>query len=126
MAEEVCAFVRLELLQRIGGGSLESVEGSRGGLAHMRLELGKGIFDSIEIRRSRSRSSWPANQFSRAAFTSARSCSLAWAVFFYASGRADRETSTQRSSPRSHRVPPATAPPSRQALCRVPLQAPGE
>ena len=49
MAEEVCAFVRFELLQGIGGGSLESVEGSRGGLAHMRLELGKGIFDRIEI-----------------------------------------------------------------------------
>lgn len=49
MAEEVCAFVRFELLQGIGGGSLESVEGSRGGLAHMRLELGEGIFDRIEI-----------------------------------------------------------------------------
>jgi hypothetical protein len=29
VAEEVCAFVRFELLQGIGGGSLESVEGSR-------------------------------------------------------------------------------------------------
>jgi hypothetical protein len=46
VAEEVCAFVRFELLQGIGGDSLESVEGSRGGLAHMRLELGKGIFES--------------------------------------------------------------------------------
>jgi hypothetical protein len=36
-------------LQRIGGGSLESIEGSSGGLAHMRLKLGKGIFDRIEI-----------------------------------------------------------------------------
>jgi hypothetical protein len=49
VAEEVCAFVRFELLQGIGCGSLESVEGSRSGLAHMRLELGKGIFDRIEI-----------------------------------------------------------------------------
>src|ERR1700733_11616890 len=39
VAEEVCAFVRFELLQGIGCGSLESVEGSRSGLAHMRLEL---------------------------------------------------------------------------------------
>src|SRR5947207_2585493 len=37
---------------------------------------------SIKIRCSGSRSCWLSIQFSRAAFTSERSCSLAWAVFF--------------------------------------------
>jgi hypothetical protein len=43
------AFAGFELLQRIGSGSLECIEGSRGGLAHMRFKLGDGIFDRIEI-----------------------------------------------------------------------------
>jgi hypothetical protein len=49
VSEEVCAFVRFELLQGIGGGSLNCIEGSRGGLPHMRLELGEGVFDRIEV-----------------------------------------------------------------------------
>src|SRR5713226_6224739 len=49
VSEEVCAFVRFELLQRIGGGSLKCIEGSGGGLSYMRLELGEGIFDRIEV-----------------------------------------------------------------------------
>jgi hypothetical protein len=49
VSEEVCAFVRFELPQRIGGGSLECIEGSRGGLPHMGLELGEGVFDRIEV-----------------------------------------------------------------------------
>jgi hypothetical protein len=49
VSEEVCAVVRFELRQGIGGGLFECLEGSGGGLAHMRLELGEGIFDRIEV-----------------------------------------------------------------------------
>ena len=49
MSEEVYAFVGFELLQRIGGGSLKGIDGSRGGLADMSLELGEGVFDRIEV-----------------------------------------------------------------------------
>ena len=49
MSEEIGAFVGFELLQRIGGGSFECIEGSRSGLAHMRLKLCEGVFDRIEV-----------------------------------------------------------------------------
>lgn len=45
----MCAFVRFELSQGICSGSLECIDGSGGGLAHMRLELGEGVFDRIEV-----------------------------------------------------------------------------
>jgi hypothetical protein len=44
VSEEICAFVRFELLPRIGGGVLERVEGSR--TCALSLE---GIFDRIEV-----------------------------------------------------------------------------
>ena len=50
VSEEIGAFVGFELLQRIGGGSFEYIEGSRSGLAHMRLKLCEGVFDRIEVR----------------------------------------------------------------------------
>ena len=49
MGEEVCAFDWLELSKGVGGGGFERVEGSRGMLSHMGLELGEGIFDRIEV-----------------------------------------------------------------------------
>ena len=49
MSEEIGAFVGFELLQRIGGGSFECIEGSCSGLAHMRLKLCEGVFDRIEV-----------------------------------------------------------------------------
>jgi hypothetical protein len=49
VSEEVCAFFGFELSQRIGSGSLECIEGPGGGLSHMRLELGEGVFDRIEV-----------------------------------------------------------------------------
>ena len=48
---------------------------------------------SMKIKLSGSRSACRSSHASRAAFTSGRSCSLACAVFFCASGRAGRETS---------------------------------
>src|SRR3984957_10834143 len=36
--------------QGICGGSFKCLEGTRGRLSHMRLELGEGIFDGIEVR----------------------------------------------------------------------------
>jgi hypothetical protein len=47
--EEVCAFVRFELWQGIGSGSFERINGARGGPSHVRLELGEGVFDRIEV-----------------------------------------------------------------------------
>jgi hypothetical protein len=44
--------------------------------------LVEALVSSMNTRRSGSRSSWPSNQTSRAAATSGRSCSAAWAVFF--------------------------------------------
>src|ERR1035438_10858241 len=79
---------------------------------------------SIKIRCSGSKSSWPSTQFSRAAFTSARSCSLAWAVFFCASDHAGRATSTRQSSPPSHRSEEHTSELQslRHLVCRLLLE----
>jgi hypothetical protein len=42
-------LVGFELWQGVGGGPLECIEGARGGFSHMRLELGEGVFDRIEV-----------------------------------------------------------------------------
>jgi len=47
--DEICTFVRFELLKRIGRGRLERVEGSRSDHSHERLELGEGVFDRVEV-----------------------------------------------------------------------------
>jgi hypothetical protein len=52
---------------------------------------------STKNRCCGSRSGWLSNHVSRPAFTSGRCCSEACAVFFYASGRAGRGTSTPPS-----------------------------
>jgi hypothetical protein len=47
MGEEVCAFIWLELSEGVRCGGFERVEGSGGGFAHMRFELGEGVFDGV-------------------------------------------------------------------------------
>ncbi len=49
MGEEVCAFIRLELVEGVRCGGFEGVEGSGGGVAHMRFELSEGVFDGVEV-----------------------------------------------------------------------------
>jgi len=43
VCEEICTFVRFELLKRIGRGRRERVEGSRSDHSHKRLELAKAF-----------------------------------------------------------------------------------
>jgi AraC-like DNA-binding protein len=66
VSEEISAFVGFELTQRIGGGSFECIEGSRGGLVQMRLELGEGVFNRIEVGTV----GWQIAQFGSAGFNS--------------------------------------------------------
>jgi len=67
---------------------------------------------------SGSRSSYHSNQRSRRFRMSGRSCSVAYAVFFYACSRDGGRTTTSCRSPPRGRHQPAT-PATRQGRCRV-------
>ena len=47
--EEVGAFVGFKLVEGVGDGPPEVVDGSGGGLSQEGLELGEGLFDWIEV-----------------------------------------------------------------------------
>jgi hypothetical protein len=49
VCDEICTFVRFELLKRFSRSRLERVEVSRSDHSHQRLELGEGVFDRVEV-----------------------------------------------------------------------------